>query len=124
LDQTISYIKKRVQFGYPIGWFQETRYRISDLATLVEAARSLSYRACSNFDMGEKNNRLADMASLFAGETASRVTHQALQLYGGYGFIKDMDIEKFYRDAHTLELWQWKKDLSRVTIANRVIGKL
>jgi butyryl-CoA dehydrogenase len=99
LDAAVQYSKEREQFGQPISKFQGLRWMIADMATEIEAARQLMFSAAAMKDRGEKYTVQASMAKLFASEMVNRVTAKALQIHGGYGYIKEYPVERFYRDA-------------------------
>lgn len=102
LDMAVHYAETRKQFDYPIGHFQSTRLKIAEMMTYVESTRLLLYQAASNYDGGMENNKMALMARWLSSEVCEKVTEDALQLHGAYGFTKDYSIERFYRDAHVL----------------------
>ncbi|GAH76318.1 unnamed protein product, partial [marine sediment metagenome] len=110
LDQAIAYVKKREAFGQPIGKFQVIQFKLAEMATMVEAARVLTYKAGWCLDNGRRDHKLIAMAKSLAGEVGVRVTGDALQMHGGYGFIKDYDIERFYRDAKIVEIYEGTKE--------------
>ena len=99
LDESIRYAKERVQFGKPIGGFQAIQWMIANMATEVDAARLLVYRAAWCYQQGLPYSSQAAMAKLFASETASRQTDRAVQIHGGIGYIKGTKVERLYRDA-------------------------
>lgn len=123
LDQAITHVKKRQAFGQPIGKFQATQVKLAEMATMVEAARLLTYQAAWLIDHGKKDPRLIAMAKWLAGETGVRVTDDALQLHGGYGYINEYNIERFYRDAKIVEIYEGTKEMEKLTIAHQVLGK-
>jgi len=123
LDQTIQHVKERRQFGQPIGLFQITQSKIADMATMVEAARTMTHKACWSVDHGQADSKLVAMAKWFACSTAVRVVDEALQLHGGYGYFNDHDIERFYRAAKVLEIYEGTKEIEKLIIARRILGK-
>lgn len=123
LDQAIVHVKKRQAFGQPIGKFQATQVKLAEMATMVEAARLLTYQAAWLIDHGKKDPRLIAMAKWLAGETGVRVTDEALQLHGGYGYINEYNIERFYRDAKIVEIYEGTKEMEKLTIAHQMLGK-
>ncbi len=123
LDQAIVHVKKRKAFGQPIGKFQATQVKLAEMATMVEAARLLTYQAAWLIDHGKKDPRLIAMAKWLAGETGVRVTDDALQLHGGYGYINEYNIERFYRDAKIVEIYEGTKEMEKLTIAHQMLGK-
>ncbi len=124
LDAAASYAKERVQFNQPIAKFQAIQWMIADMATEIEAARLLTYRAAQLIGTGNrrKYSRYAAMAKLFASETSHRVTHKAIQIFGGYGFIKDYPVERFYRDARITELYEGTSEIQRLVISSSVLN--
>jgi alkylation response protein AidB-like acyl-CoA dehydrogenase len=122
LDHTIAYIKERRQFGKAIAEFQAVQHQIARAATDLEAARLLVYNAARLRDAGQPFLAEAAMCKLFASEVAERVTSLAINLYGGYGFVKDYPVEKLYRDAKIGQIYEGTSNLQLQTIAKRVIG--
>ncbi|MFH1122947.1 MAG: acyl-CoA dehydrogenase family protein, partial [Pseudomonadota bacterium] len=99
LDAAVGYAKERIQFGKPISEFQAIRWMIADMAIQIEAARHLTFHAAAMKDRGENFTAAASMAKVFASEMANAVAYQALQVHGGYGYIKEFPVERYYRDA-------------------------
>jgi acyl-CoA dehydrogenase len=124
LDKAIQYVKKRKQFGQPIGAFQATQFKIAEMATWIEAARTLYYKAGWMIDHNKTDAKLISMAKWLAGEVGVKVTNEALQLHGGYGYIADYDIERFYRDAKIVEIYEGTKEIEKNTIAREILGRL
>jgi alkylation response protein AidB-like acyl-CoA dehydrogenase len=122
LDQAVEYSKQREQFGKPIARNQGLRWMIADMATDVEASRLLVLNAASKKDNGQKCSKEASMAKLYASEMANRVTGQALQIHGGYGYTKEFPVERLYRDARVLTIYEGTSQVQKVVIANDVIG--
>ncbi|MFO8111858.1 MAG: acyl-CoA dehydrogenase family protein, partial [Desulfosalsimonadaceae bacterium] len=122
LDHAVDYAKKRLQFGRPIADNQGLRWMIADMATDVEAARLLVLNAAAKKDRGEACSKEASMAKLHASEMANRVTGQAIQIYGGYGYTKEFPVERFYRDARVLTIYEGTTQIQKIVIANHVIG--
>ena len=122
LDASIAYAKERVQFGQPIAKFQAIQWMIADMATQLDAARLLVYRAAWLKDRGVRFTREAAMAKLFASEVAERACHAAIQIHGGYGYTKDYPLERYYRDARLCEIGEGTSEIQRLVIARRVLG--
>lgn len=122
LEQAASYVKKRKQFGQAIGAFQATQIKIAEMATLVETARSLVQKAAWSLDKGNPNTQLSAMAKWWACNVAVKVVDEALQLHGGYGYIGDYPIERFYRAAKLLEIYEGTREIQKLTIARRILG--
>src|SRR4030043_1649913 len=124
LDKAIKHVKQRKQFGQPIGAFQATQFKIAEMATWVEAARALCYKAGWMLDHGKEDPKLISIAKWIAGEVGVKVTNDALQLHGGYGYIADYDIERFYRDAKIVEIYEGTKEIEKNTIARELLGRV
>jgi alkylation response protein AidB-like acyl-CoA dehydrogenase len=123
LDAAISYAKQRIQFGRPISQFQGLRWMIADMATQIEAARLLTFNAAAMKDRGEKFSAAASMAKLHASEMANNIAYQALQIHGGYGYIREYPVERYYRDARVFTIYEGTSEIQRRVIANWVIGQ-
>ncbi len=123
LDQAINYMKERVQFGRTISNFQGLQWMVADMATQIEASRLLIRRAAFNKDHGLPYNKEAAMAKLFASETAMEVTTKCLQIFGGYGYIREYPMERMMRDAKITEIYEGTSQVQRMVIANNVIGR-
>lgn len=122
LDEAVKYSKTREQFGQPISKFQANEFKIADMATRVDAAKMLLYRACWLKDNGLKYGKEAAMAKLFASETAMAVTTQAVQMHGGYGYTKEYPVERMMRDAKITEIYEGTSEIQRVVIARHVLN--
>ena len=122
LDATIHYIKERKQFGKPIADFQAVQFQIARAATEVEAARLMVYNAARRRDAGQPFLTEAAMCKLFASEVAERVASLAVNLYGGYGFVKDYPVEKLYRDAKIGQIYEGTSNLQLQTIAKQILA--
>jgi butyryl-CoA dehydrogenase len=120
-DASLKYAKKREQFGQSISKFQGLRWILADMATEIEAARQLMLSAAAMKDRGEKFSIQASMAKLFASEMVNRVTAKALQIHGGYGFIKDYPVERFYRDARVFTIYEGTSEIQRIVISNHIL---
>ena len=123
LDAAVDYAKERVQFGKAISNFQGLRWMIADMATQIEAARLLTFNAAAMRDRGENYSAAASMAKVFASEMANRTAYQALQIHGGYGYIQEYPVERYYRDARVFTLYEGTSEIQRTVIAKHVIGK-
>jgi len=122
MEQAINYVKKRKQFGKTIASFQVTQFKIAEMATLIETARSLVHKTCWNLDRGNVDSQLSAMAKWWACNVAVRVVDEALQLHGGYGYLEDYPIERFYRAAKILELYEGTKEIDKMMIGRRILG--
>ncbi|HEX2094224.1 MAG TPA: acyl-CoA dehydrogenase family protein [Longimicrobiaceae bacterium] len=120
LEHALAYAGERRQFGSPIKDFQGIQFKLADMATRVEAARGLLYRAAEAKDAGEPVTRLSSMAKLFASETAMYVTTQAVQVFGGYGYVKEYPVEKLFRDAKVTEIYEGASEIQRTVIAREL----
>ncbi|MBW1731059.1 MAG: acyl-CoA dehydrogenase family protein [Deltaproteobacteria bacterium] len=123
LDLAIQHVKTREQFGQKIASFQVTQFKIAEMATHIELARTLTYRACWTVDQGKPDPKVVAMAKWAAGRTAVEVVDEALQLHGGYGYMNDHDIERFYRAAKVLEIYEGTKEVEKMIIGRRVLGR-
>jgi len=121
LDASITYAKERVQFGKPIATLQAIQWMLADMATEIDAARLLVYRAAWNKDNGLPYGKEAAMAKLFAAETATRVAGKAIQIHGGYGFTESYPVERAYRDAKITEIYEGTSEVQRMVIAGNVL---
>ncbi|MBO4890274.1 MAG: acyl-CoA dehydrogenase [Lachnospiraceae bacterium] len=122
LETTIQYVKERKQFGRSIGAFQNTQFQLADMATKVEAARLLVYKAARAKDQFQKDGKSAygveaAMAKLYAAEVAMEVTTKCVQLHGGYGYIKEYDVERMMRDAKITEIYEGTSEVQRMVIS-------
>ncbi len=122
LDHAVHYIKERKQFGKTIAEFQAVQFQIARAATDLEAARLLVYHAARLRDAGEPFLREAAMCKLFSSEAAERIASLAVNLYGGYGFVKDYPVEKLYRDAKIGQIYEGTTNLQLQTIAKQILG--
>lgn len=122
LDAAIAYAKERRQFNRPIAAFQAIKLKLADMATGVAAARLLTERAAEAKDAGEKVTLIASQAKLFASETAVRVCEEAVQIHGGYGYIKDYPVEKFWRDSKLCTIGEGTSEIQRLVIARELLG--
>ncbi len=113
LDEAVKYTKQRVQFGKPIAKFQNTQFTIADMETKVCAARGLVYDAAQKRDAGMRVAQESAMAKYYASEIANEVAYKALQLHGGYGFIKDYEIERMYRDARIVSIYEGTSEVQK-----------
>jgi len=121
LDEAVEYAKNRKQFGKLIGAFQAIQWMIADTATEIEAAKGLTLSAADLKDQGLPFTREASMAKLFASEMANRAAHRALQIHGGYGYIKEYKVERLYRDARLNTIYQGTSEVQRIVIARETL---
>jgi alkylation response protein AidB-like acyl-CoA dehydrogenase len=121
LDASVPYARTREQFGRPIGTFQGVAFMIADMATEIEAARQLVWRAAWLKDQGRDFGLAAAQAKLFASEVSSRATNAAIQIHGGYGYVTEYPVERFFRDAKLTEIGEGTSQIQRLVIARRVL---
>ena len=124
-EAALAYAKERHQFGQPIAEFQGIQWMLADMATRIEAASLLTYQAALAKDRakkpGERYSKEAAMAKLFASETAVWVTQKAVQIHGGYGYIKEYAVERYYRDAKITEIYEGTSEIQRIVIAHQIL---
>lgn len=120
-EMALKYAKERIQFGKPISTFQVNAFKLADMALEIECARLLLYKACWLRDTGKPFAKEAAMAKLYCSEVMGRVANQAVQLHGGYGLMKEYDVERFYRDQKLLEIGEGTSEIQRIVIS-RYIG--
>jgi butyryl-CoA dehydrogenase len=124
-ETSLAYAKERQQFGQPIAEFQGIQWMLVDMATRIEAARLLTYQAALAKDKakktGQRYSKEAAMAKLFASETAVWVTNKAVQIHGGYGYIKEYAVERYYRDAKITEIYEGTSEIQRIVIAHQIL---
>jgi hypothetical protein len=120
-DAALRYSKQRKQFGRFISEFQAIQHKLADMATSIEAARLLMFQAGAMKDAGKRVTKQSAMAKLFASEMAVKVCDEALQIHGGYGFIKDYPVEKFYRDVKLCTIGEGTSEIQRMVIARQLL---
>ncbi len=121
LDASLKYSKERKQFGKSISEFQSTQFKLADMATRIDAARLLTYRAAFLKSAGKDVTVEAAMAKYYASEVAVAVASEAVQIHGGYGFIKDFPVEKFYRDAKLVTIGEGTSEIQKIVIARSIL---
>jgi butyryl-CoA dehydrogenase len=121
LDESLSYSKQRIQFGKPISKNQAIQWMLADMATDIDAARFLTYRAAFMKDHGFPYGKEAAMAKVFAAEMANRHTSKAVQIHGGYGYIKGQKVERLMRDAKITEIYEGTSEAQRMVIAGNLL---
>ena len=122
-EASLNYSRERQQFGRPISGFQAIRFKLADMATEIDAARLLTWRAAALASAGKRMTRESSIAKLFASEVAVRVAGEAVQIHGGYGFIKDYPVEKFYRDVKLCTIGEGTSEIQRLIIARESLGE-
>jgi alkylation response protein AidB-like acyl-CoA dehydrogenase len=120
LEHSTRYAAERRQFGHPIKEFQAIQFKLADMATRITAARALLYSAASAKDRGEPITQFSSMSKLFASETAMWVTTEAIQIFGGYGYMKEYPVERLFRDAKVTELYEGTSEIQRIVIAREL----
>ncbi|OHD66929.1 MAG: acyl-CoA dehydrogenase [Spirochaetes bacterium RBG_13_51_14] len=119
-ELAMKYAKERKQFGKPISTFQVNAFKLADMATEIEAARNLLYKACKLKDAGRPFGKEAAMAKLFCSEVMGRVVDEAVQLHGGYGLMKEYNVERFYRDYKLLTIGEGTSEVQRIVISRKI----
>jgi hypothetical protein len=121
-ESAVKYSKERQQFGQPISNFQAIQFKLADMATQIEAARLLTYRAAASKDAGRKTTKESSMAKLYASEVAVKVSEEAIQIHGGYGYTKDYPPEKFWRDSKLCTIGEGTSEIQRLVIAKQILS--
>ncbi len=121
LIESLKYSQERKQFGKPLAAFQAIQFKLADMKTNIDAARLLTFRAAYLKDNGKKNNREAAIAKLYASEIAEKAASEAVQIFGGYGFVKDYPVEKFYRDVKLCTIGEGTSEIQRIVIARDLL---
>ena len=121
LEESIAHIKKRHQFGAPLASFQINQFKIAEMATKIRAARNLYYEAAWLADKGKIDHGLVAMAKWFSGEMAVRCADEALQMHGGYGYIDEYKVQRIYRDAKIVEIYEGTKEIEKIIVANSIL---
>jgi len=120
-DRALAYVKERQQFGRRIAEFQATQHKLADMATKIELARLMTYKAAWNFDQGRIDPKLTSMAKMYAARTAVEVADEAIQLLGGYGYMTEYEVERFYRDAKITEIYEGTTEIQHLVIAGQLL---
>ena len=121
LDKTVAYVKERKQFGRSIAQFQNTQFQLADMATKIKAAQLLVYRAAEAKKNQKRYSVEAAMAKLYAAETAMEVTTKCVQLHGGYGYMREYDVERMMRDAKITEIYEGTSEVQRMVISSSLL---
>ncbi len=122
-EKAVRHIQQRKQFGKALASFQGIQFMIADMITKIEVARNMLYKACWLIDQGRFDAKLVGIAKLFAGQVAVSVTNDALQLHGGYGYLAEYGVEKFFRDAKIVEIYEGAREIEKMTIAREILGR-
>ncbi len=123
LEKAITHVKKRRAFGAPLSHLQVVQAKIAEMATLLEAGRSLLYRAARSVDAGQIDPALVAMAKWYTCEIAVKIADEAIQLHGGYGILKEYNVEHYWRDAKVFEIFEGTKEVEKVLIGKKILGK-
>jgi len=123
-EASVKYTRERQQFQKPISSFQTIQNYLADMATEIDAARLLLYRACALKDAGKPFSCEAAMAKLYCSTTATRITNKAVQIHGGYGYSKEYDVERYFRDAKVTEIYEGTSEIQRMVISRAVLNQL
>ncbi len=123
-DRALAYTKERTQFGKKLAQFQVTQHKLADMATKIETARLIVYKSAWSYDQGSIDPKLTSMAKMYAGRVAVEVADEAIQLFGGYGYMLEYEVERFYRDAKIMEIYEGTREIQKNTIASALLGKL
>jgi alkylation response protein AidB-like acyl-CoA dehydrogenase len=122
LEESIRYTKDRCQFGVPIASFQVTQFKLAEMATRIRAARNLYYEAAWKADQGDLDHGLVAMAKWFSAKVAVECADEALQMHGGYGYIDEYKVQRLYRDAKILEIYEGTKEIEKTIVAKSLLG--
>jgi alkylation response protein AidB-like acyl-CoA dehydrogenase len=120
-EAALKYAKQRQQFGKPISEFQAIQWKLADMATEIEAARLLTYRAAALQNQKKRSSKESSMAKLYAGEVCVKVANEAIQIHGGYGFVKEYPVEKFFRDSKICTIGEGTSEIQRLVIARHLL---
>ncbi len=123
MEESVKYSKERQQFGQPISRFQAIQWKLADMATEIEAARLLTLRAAARKDRGLPMTKESAMAKLFASEVGMRACTQAIQIHGGYGYLRDFPVERYFRDVKITEIGEGTSEIQRIIIARQLLGR-
>jgi acyl-CoA dehydrogenase len=123
IEKAIDHAKNRTQFGTTLTSFQATQFKIAEMATRIQAARNLVYEAAFRADKGKPDHKLTAMAKWFAGETAVRGSEEAVQIHGGYGYVGQYDVERYYRDAKIIEIYEGTKEIEKIIISRALLSR-
>jgi len=123
LEESLRYAKERHQFGQPIAAFQAIQWKLADMATEIDAARLLTLKAAALKDRGRPTTKESAMAKLFASEVGMRACTQAVQIHGGYGYLRDFPVERYFRDVKLCEIGEGTSEIQRLVIARQILGR-
>ncbi|MCC7298171.1 MAG: acyl-CoA dehydrogenase family protein, partial [Bacteroidia bacterium] len=120
-EASLKYSKEREQFGQPISQFQAIAFKLADMATQIDAAELLTLQAAVKKDMGQNVNKLSAMAKYYASEVSVKVSNEAVQIFGGYGYTKDFPVEKFYRDCKLCTIGEGTSEIQKLVISRSIL---
>ena len=123
LEDSIAYLKQRVQFGHPLADFQHLRFKVADMAAQIEASRALMYQVCTEIDSGRRCDKEAAMVKYLAAEMAEKVTSEAVQIHGGAGYTKDFAVERHWRDARLTKIFEGSSEIQMRIISDELLGR-
>ena len=123
LEDSIAYLKQRVQFGHPLADFQHLRFKIADMAAQIEACRALMYQVCTDIDSGQRCDKEAAMVKYLAAEMAEKVTSEGVQIHGGAGYTKDFAVERHWRDARLTKIFEGSSEIQMRIISDELLGR-
>ncbi len=123
-DRALAYVKERSQFGKKLAQFQVTQHKLAEMITKIETARLMVFKSAWSFDQGIIDPKLTSIAKMYAGRAAVEVADEAIQLHGGYGYMLEYEVERFYRDAKIMEIYEGTREIQKNTIASAVLGKM
>jgi alkylation response protein AidB-like acyl-CoA dehydrogenase len=121
LEEASNHIKKRHQFGVPLASFQGLQFKIAEMATMIRAARNLYYEAAWLTDNGKMDHAVTAMAKWFSGQVAVKCADEALQMHGGYGYIDEYKVQRIYRDAKIVEIYEGTKEVEKSIVAKNIL---
>ena len=121
LEDSVRHVKGRVQFGQPLAELQATQFKVAEMATRIRAARNLYYNAAWLVDHGKPDPSLIAMAKWFSGQMAVRAADEAVQMHGGYGYIDEYRVQRLYRDAKILEIYEGTKEVEKLIVARSLL---
>ena len=123
LEDSIAYLKQRVQFGHPLADFQHLRFKVADMAAQIEASRALMYHVCTEIDSGRRCDKEAAMVKYLAAEMSEKVTSEAVQIHGGAGYTKDFAVERHWRDARLTKIFEGSSEIQMRIISDELLGR-
>jgi alkylation response protein AidB-like acyl-CoA dehydrogenase len=122
LEESVKHLKGRVQFGQPLAAFQVNQFKVAEMATRIRASRNLYYEAAWRVDQGKVDHGLIAMAKWFSARTAVEAADEALQIHGGYGYFDEYKVQRLYRDAKILEIYEGTKEVEKIIVAGSLLG--